>query len=300
MERVGINQDLKISKIIHGHWRLAEWKLTRNELLRLIKGSIDLGITTFDEADIYGNYTCEKLFGDSLALDKAIRKEIEIISKCGIKIVSEKFPDRKAKSYDYSFKHIIFSVEQSLKNLRTDYLDVLLLHRPSPYINPAEVARAFEYLKVSGKVLAFGVSNFNPLQFEMLNSYLDKGLITNQVEISPYNLEHFENGNVDCFLKNKIHPMAWSPLAGGKLLKPSDEKSIRINKCLIQIAEEMEIESIDKLIYAWLFSHPCGIIPIVGSSKIERIKLAKESIGIKLSTEHWFRIYSASTGVKLP
>jgi len=297
--KIQVTKDLKLSRIIHGHWRLADWKLSDQQLLKLTEQSIELGVTSFDHADIYGNYSCESLFGDALSLKPSLRDEIQIISKCGIKLESNKFPERKLKTYDYSYEHIVTSVENSLKNLKTNYLDVLLLHRPSPFFNPEEVAKAFSYLKRRGQVLNFGVSNFNSLQFDMLNSYTDEKLVTNQVEISPYCLEHFENGNLDFFLKERINPMAWSPLAGGRLLNPKSEKGQKIYKVLLEIADELELDEIDQVIYAWLLKHPVGIMPIVGTSKIERIKNAVDAISIEMSHEQWFRIYEA-TGAEMP
>ncbi|RXQ95944.1 oxidoreductase [Ancylomarina salipaludis] len=299
MKRIQLTENLELSRIIQGHWRLANWKLSSRELLKLSEQSIELGVTSFDHADIYGNYTCESLFGEVLALKPSLRQNMEIISKCGIKLMSDKYPERKLKTYDYSYEHIVNSVENSLRNLRTDYLDVLLLHRPSPFFNPEEVAKAFSDLKREGKVLHFGVSNFSAGQFDMLNSYTEEKLVTNQVEISPYCLDHFENGNMDFFLKERIKPMAWSPLAGGRLLNPQTEKGKAIFKVLSEIAEELNIEQIDQVIYAWLLKHPAGIMPIVGTSKIERVKSAVDAMKIDLSHEQWFRIY-ASTGAAMP
>lgn len=289
-----------LSKIIHGHWRLDEWKLTSQELLYLTEQCIDLEITSFDHADIYGNYSCEKIFGEALALKKELRKDIQIISKCGIGMLSDKYPNRKVPHYNYSYNNIIDSVENSLKNFGTDYLDVLLLHRPSPFMNPNEIIKVFDSLKSSGKVLNFGLSNFSPHQFEMLQSYTDIKLICNQVEISPLCLEHFENGNVDYFLKERIQALAWSPLAGGRLFHPKTEKEQRVVESIKQVAEELNEESIDKVIYQWIYKHPLGIIPIVGSGKIERIKAAKEAQGLNMSLEQWFHIYTASKGEPLP
>ena len=291
---------MKLSRIIHGHWRLEDWKISNQALLELTERSIELGITTFDHADIYGNYTCEKLFGNALTLKKSLRKEIQIITKCGIKLISDNFPKLKIKYYDYSYEHIIASVENSLLNLRTDYIDLFLLHRPSPFFNPGEVAKAFSYLKQSGKVLHFGVSNFNAQQYEMLNAYLDEPLVTNQVEISPLCLENFKNGNIDFFLQKRIKPMAWSPLAGGKIMMPKEEKEQRVFNSLVEIAEELNVEGIDKIIYSWLLKHPSGIMPIVGTREIKRIKHAVDALNINMSTEQWFRIYNASEGKELP
>jgi len=300
MNQISLTPQLKFSKIVHGYWRLAEWNLSNQELLKLIQQTQELGITTFDHADIYGNYSCEKLFGDALALKPTIREHIQIVTKCGIKLATDKFPTRSINSYDYSYHHIISTVESSLSNFRTDYIDVLLLHRPSPFFNPEEVAKAFNELKQHGKVLNFGVSNFTPQQFEMLASYVEMPLVTNQVEISPYCLEHFDNGNIDYFLNKRIKPMAWSPLAGGKLMKPTTEKEHRIVKTLKEIATELEVENIDTVIYAWLLAHPSQIIPVVGSQHIERIKNAMDALKITMSTEQWLKIYIASVGKNLP
>ena len=300
MKKIKLADNLEFSRLVHGLWRLPEWKMSDQELLELTQQAIELGITTFDHADIYGNYSCEKKFGDALALKKELRKDIRIVTKCGIKLISDKFPERKIQHYDYSAAHIVSSVENSLANFRTGYIDLLLLHRPSPFFNPEEVAEAFRLLKQSGKVLHFGVSNFNPQQYEMLNSYLDAKLVTNQVEISPFCLEHFDNGNIDYFLEQRIKPMAWSPLAGGEILMPKGEKGTRIFNSLTEVADELSVDSIDKIIYCWLLKHPASIIPIVGTGKIERIKNAVEALNIDMSLEQWFKIYIASTGKEMP
>jgi len=299
MIKTQLSEDFYLSRIVHGHWRLADWNLSSEELLKLTEQCVELGVTSFDHADIYGNYTCEALFGEALSLKPSLRDEIQLISKCGIKLATDKYPERKLKTYDYSYQHIISSVENSLRNLKTDYLDLLLLHRPSPFFKPEEVAKAFSDLKRLGKVLNFGVSNFNSQQFSMLNSYTDEKLVTNQVEISPACLEHFENGNIDSFLKERIKPMVWSPLAGGRLFNPKTKQEKQITKTLFDIAEELDIETIDQVIYAWLLKHPVGMLPIVGTSKIERIKNAVDALKIEISHEQWFQIY-ASSGIEMP
>jgi len=280
--------------------RIPAWNLSAQDLLRLMEELIGLGVTSFDHADIYGNYSCEAFLGDAIRLKKNLRNEIEIITKCGIKLVSDRFPGRKIKIYDYSFGHIVTSVDNSLKNIGTDHIDLLLLHRPAPFFDPEEAAKAFSILKRDGKVLHFGVSNFSPGQFEMLNSFTEEKLVTNQVEISPYCLEHFGNGNMDFFLKEKIRPMAWSPLAGGKLLDPHDEKGSRILKVLREVAEEMNVAQVDTVIYSWLLKHPATIIPVAGSGRIERIRCAVEALKVDMSLEQWYRIFIASQGKELP
>ncbi|MBL4746024.1 MAG: aldo/keto reductase [Flavobacteriaceae bacterium] len=277
-----------------------EWNYSPQELLTLTKRSIELGITSYDHADIYGNYECEKSFGKTIALDKGLRNTIEIISKCGIKLKSDKFPDRHLKYYDYSSEYIVESVENSLKNLKTDYLDVLLLHRPAPLFNPEEVAKAFSLLKEQGKVRHFGVSNFTPAQFELLQGAVEEPLVTNQIEISPYCLDTFKDDSLTYLQKNKIKPMAWSPLAGGQLFTPKDTKGARIFKSLQKVATAHNTTNIDSIIYAWILKHPACILPIIGTGKFERIRNATEALSLKMTTEEWYEIYIASEGKELP
>lgn len=300
MKKITLSKTLSISPIVHGHWRMVDWKLSQTDTEQLFREAVNMGITTFDHADIYGDYSCEAAFGKVLKHYKSLRQEIQIITKCGIKLISDKYPTTKIKHYDYSYKHIVTSVENSLRHLNTGYIDLLLLHRPSPFFKPEEVAAAFSHLRSSGKVLHFGVSNYSPLQYTMLESYLEVPLVTNQVEISPYCLEHFENENIDFFLRKRIKPMAWSPLAGGRLFDTDDPKSASILAALAEVGEELGSNTIDKTIYSWLLSHPAGIVPIVGSQKIERLQAAVDAINLKMNVQQWSRIYTASTGVDLP
>lgn len=297
--RIALNDNLSLSRIVHGYWRLRDWNLSDDQLLKLIEQVLELGITSFDHADIYGNHTCEAYFGRALAVKPELREKMELISKCGIKMATNYNPELDIKIYDYSTEYIIKQAETSLKNLGTDRLDLLLLHRPAPFFNPEEVAKAFDQLRSSGKVLNFGVSNFSPAQFDTLQSYLDMPLATNQVEISVSCLEHFENENTEYFLKHKIKPMAWSPLAGGAIFNPKTEKDQRLTAVLKNIAAELNTD-IDQVMYAWLLKHPTGIMPIVGSQHINRIKSAVDALKIELSLEQWYKIYIASKGEDLP
>ena len=300
MQKIQLATDLEFSIIVLGMWRLLDWEKTDQELLSFIKESIESGVTTFDHADIYGNHECEAVFGKVMKNQSALRDQMQLVSKCGIKLTTDKFPDREVKYYDYSASYIISQAEESLKNLETDYLDVLLLHRPSPFFNPEEVAKAFDRLKSSGKVNHFGVSNFLPLQLESLQTYVNEPLVTNQIEISPYSLEHFENQTLDYLISKKIVPMAWSPLAGGELLHPKTDKGTRALKAIKKVAQEIGESQLDKVIYQWLLMHPSQIIPILGTGKIERIKTAVASLDIKMSLEQWFQIYIAALGKELP
>jgi len=290
---------ISLSPLVWGHWRLTEWNLSQRELLYLTQQCIDLGITSIDSADIYGNYSCEKLFGNALALEPSVRNHIQIITKCGIRLISGKFPEVTVKHYDYSYNHIVSAVETSLKNFRTDHIDLLLLHRPSPLLNPGEVALAFNHLYSTGKVLHFGVSNFLPHQVEMLQSFTPIHLVANQIEISPLQVEHLQNWNLDYLMQKHIIPMAWSPLGGGRLVSPKNKTDKRVSKVIHKIANETSLLP-EQVAISWLTTHPSGIIPVIGSGKFERIKNAYNALNTKLSIQQWFEVYSASTGEDVP
>src|ERR1700741_78435 len=217
MERKRIhNEGPEFSRIITGAWR---WNLQEDQVERLIRQSLDVGMTTFDHADIYGDHGNEEIFGNVMRKDSSLRKRMEVVTKCGIKFPSKRRPTSWVKHYDTSKEHIIWSADNSLKMLNTDHIDLLLIHRPDPLLNPAEVADAFSSLKQSGKVLHFGVSNFTPTQFEMLQSYLSFPLVTNQLEISITHHEPLFDGSLDVLMKHRVSPMGWSPLGGGKLME---------------------------------------------------------------------------------
>ena len=186
---------LRCSRIVHGLWRLADWNKSEAEIREILDHCLKLGITTFDHADIYGDYTCEALFGEALAASKIDRSTIQLVTKCGIKLVSRNRPAHRVKCYDTTRTHIVASAENSLRNLRVDYIDLLLIHRPDPLTDPREINEAFVSLRDSGKVRHFGVSNFLPSQFEMLASKLDVPLITNQIEYSVLHLDAHQISN---------------------------------------------------------------------------------------------------------
>jgi predicted oxidoreductase len=300
MQRIQMTEDLSFSRIIHGLWRLADWNQSKEDTLSLIQYNIENGITTFDHADIYGSYTCEALFGEALNLQPSIREKMEIVTKCGIVLPSDNRPEHKTHHYNTSKKHILTSVENSLQNLKTDYIDLLLVHRPDPFMNGEEVAEAFTQLKDEGKVRHFGVSNFKDHQWNMLQSYLPFPLVTNQIELSAYNLENFEDGTLNLCQEKRVAPMAWSPLAGGAIFKGEDEKAIRLQHTLKKVQAETGAKGIDEVLYAWLLNHPANIMPIVGSGKKERIQHAIDSLTISLNHDQWFEILQTSMGHDVP
>lgn len=288
------------SALVQGYWRLASWNMTPQQRLTFLKQHIELGITTVDHADIYGDYSCEQLFGEALALDPSVREQIEIITKCDILLCNKVAPQRKLNHYDTSSAHIFTSVNNSLERLNIEQIDVLLLHRPDALMNADEVADAFSELYKVGKVKHFGVSNFSPTQFELLQSRLDKPLITNQVEINPLNFSVVDDGTLDQLQMNRVRPMAWSCLAGGALLNSDSKQAVRVRDELKAIAAEIGAKTLEQVVYAWICRLPAQPIPILGTGNIERVKLAVDAMTLELSREQWYRIWVASKGHNVP
>ena len=303
-ERVQLSEERKspeLSRIVAGVMSWGAWgkKLGPQEMNRLMHECIDTGITSFDHADIYGHYTTEADFGKALALSPELREKIELITKCGIKLVTPNRPSHQIKSYDTSKKHIITSVESSLKNLQTEYIELLLIHRPDPLLNPYEVAEAFAQLREQGKVKFFGVSNFTPTQLDALDAYMlfEEEIVTNQIEASLLHLEPFQDGTLDQCVMMGFSPMIWSPLGGGNLFQtPSEDSSVqRIQNIADELSQKYNA-SLDQLALAWLLAHPTNMLPIIGSANIDRIRTAWNSLSIELEREDWFKLLEAATG----
>lgn len=274
----------EFSRIVAGAWR---WHTVSPDVVeRLIRTSLEEGITTFDHADIYGDHSNEEIFGNILRKDPALRKQMQLVSKCGIKFKSAKRPATRIKHYDTTQEHILWSVENSLKMLGTDHLDLLLIHRPDPLLNPTEVAGAFTLLREQGKVLHVGVSNFTPAQFRMLQHYLPFPLVTNQIEISLSRVEPFFNGDLDNLMEHEAKAMAWSPLGGGNLMIGDREWFSKASKYNA---------SYSQLSLAWLLAHP-AIIPVIGTTKPERISESVKSLNINLERQDWFEMLQWVTG----
>ena len=283
----------EFSRIALGLWRLADWAMTPQQRLSFIEQALESGITTTDHADIYGNYQCEQLFGEALALAPQLRHKIEIVSKCGIKLVSDRRPAHQLQHYDTSREHIIASAENSLRNMRIDYLDLLLIHRPDPLMNTDEIAEAFQQLQQSGKVKYFGVSNFTPSQFELLASRFP--LVTNQVELSALHLPPLHDGTLDQCQRLGIAPMIWSALAGGRLLQDDSERGLRVSAALKLIADQLGV-SMSTVAIAWILRHPSKPVVLTGTGRIAAVREAVAACSINLSREQWFSVWCASAG----
>ncbi|MGL5978976.1 MAG: aldo/keto reductase [Erysipelotrichaceae bacterium] len=290
-------EPVKLSSVLHGHWRLKEWNLSTEQLTALVEQCIDAGVTSFDHADIYGGYTCEEMFGRVLAAEPELRSKIQLITKCGIKLVHPNREDNTLHCYDTTRKHILASVETSLKNFQTDYLDVLLIHRLDYLMDYQEVADTFVELYRSGSVRAFGVSNFLPAQIEALQHFLPFPLQFHQIECSPLCLDAFYNGTLELAQRMGMQVMIYSPLGGGRLFSHDEP---HIVAALERVKNEMSLETIDEVVYAWLAKHPANLKPIVGSGKWERIARACTGVKQSMSNEQWYDIFVAAQGYDIP
>lgn len=285
-------QGPRVSPVVAGVWR---WhKLPAASWLPLITAAIDAGITTFDHADIYGDYSNESAFGGALKHEPTLKTKIQIVTKCGIKLLSAARPHR-VKHYDTGHSHIIASAEQSLKLLGVEKIDVLLLHRPDPLMNIDELATAFSQLHQQGKVLHFGVSNFTPSQFSLLQSALAFRLVTNQIELSLFHSQPLFDGTVDMLYQQRARPMAWSPLGGGKPLAQADQLSPPVASLL-----EKYDASLSQVLIAWLLRHPAGIVPVLGTTQTERLREGADALKLHLDREDWFTLLQWARGYEVP
>jgi predicted oxidoreductase len=288
------------SRLALGTWRLADARLTRDEIRALVLEAVEAGITTIDHADIYGEHTCQGLFGGAIAGDAALRDKLQLVTKCGIKLIPPAGSAQRVKHYDTGRAHILASVDDALKALRTDRVEVLLIHRSDPLLDPDEVAEAFVALKKAGKVSHFGVSNFTSGQFDLLASRLPFGLVTNQLQFSALHTDPLYDGTFDQCLRLRLSPMAWSPLAGGRLLKAGDERAQRVRRALGEVAKELGGATIEQAALAWILAHPARIIPVLGTTHRERLRNSAAAAGLTLSREQWFFILEASAGKPVP
>jgi predicted oxidoreductase len=284
------------SRLIAGTMTWGAWGKNFNttQMIQTIEYCINHGISTFDHADIYGDYTTEADFGKAFKESGMQRNNIELISKCGIQLVGKSRPN-KVKHYNYSKAYILQSVEESLNKLQTEYLDLFLIHRPSPLMCPKTIAEAVKQLKTQGKIKQFGVSNFTVSQITMLSKYID--ISTNQIECSLIHPQAMFNGVLDYAITNKQISMAWSPL--GQFFADQDEQKARVSKLLQAICKKYEATT-DQILLAWLLKHPAKIHPVIGTGNLERISQCSKSKEIDLELEDWFTLLEASKGHETP
>jgi len=282
-----------LSRIVAGMWRMNEWDMPVQQRVAFIEGCLEMGVTSFDHADIYGDYGVEGVFGEALRAQPSLRDRIELVSKCGIKLLSPKRPQHGIQHYDTTAAHIVASAEESLRQLNTDRLDLLLIHRPDPLMDFDEIAGAFSRLIDAGKVRHVGVSNFTRHQFECLNRRIP--LATNQVEFSPMVVDPMFDQTFDGLQDLRIAPMVWSPLGGGRLFTSNDAQAGKVRAVIQDIADRMQ-QPFASVLFAWIMALPSRPIPLTGTGRIAAIREAVIGAGIRLEREDWFHILRAARG----
>lgn len=290
------NASTALSPIVAGLWRIASWNLSVPERVRWIEQALELGITSFDHADIYGDYRAETLFGEALQSTPALRQRMQLITKCGIRLRSAQHPYR-VNHYDTSAAYVRAQVEQSLHKLHTEQLDLVLIHRPDYLMDASVLAETFAALTREGKVAHWGVSNHSSSQFALLNQH--HPLTTNQIELSPLHMDALDDGTLDQAQRLGLRPMVWSPLAGGRLFTGEDEQAVRVRAEMETIAARLGI-SFATLAFAWVLRHPSRPHPITGSGRVEGLREAIAALDVRLDAEDWYAIWVASKGHGVP
>ncbi len=294
MDRIDITPDLSFSRIVYGMWRIGDVEDTSPDTVRAkLDACLDQGITTFDQADIYGGYEAEAILGT--ALSPALRDRMEIVTKCDIVAPVGRYADRRVKYYDTSRDHIVASVNASLAALGTDRIDLLLIHRPDPLMDHAETGAALDEVIASGKVRAVGVSNFRPYDWSLLQSAIKAPLVTNQIELSLTHNAPLTNGDVAFHQQHGVPVMAWSPLGGGALMQGDAELSDLMHR----IGADFGVDAAAVAV-AWLLRHPARIMPIMGTNNLTRIRALSDALKVKLDRQTWFELYTAALGSEVP
>ena len=293
MERVTLTDGVSLSRIVYGMWRLGDDTDTSPAHVQAkIESCLEQGITTMDQADIYGGYMAEELFGTALRAAPSLKDKIEIVTKCDIIAPVGRHEAARVKDYDTGRAHITQSVEDILRLMGIETIDLLLIHRPDPLMDHHETGATLDELVASGKVRSVGVSNFRPWDCELLQSAMTTRLATNQIEISVLAHSAFTNGDIAFLQRHGIPPMAWSPLAGGALFAPENKA---IHDSLAAIAARYDSD-VTTLVVAWLMAHPSRIMPVMGTNSLERIAHFGGAAGIHIDRQTWYEIYTTVLG----
>ncbi|ODS55900.1 MAG: oxidoreductase [Agrobacterium sp. SCN 61-19] len=293
MQRVNLTPDLTFSRIVYGMWRIGDDADTSPKHVQAkIEACLSQGITTMDQADIYGGYTAEAVLGNALKASPGLRDKLEIVTKCDIVAPAGRHSAARVKHYDTSAAHITASVEASLTDMGTDHVDLLLIHRPDPLIDPDETGPALDALVTSGKVRAVGVSNFRPWDFSLLQSSMENNLVTNQIEMSLLATDTFVNGDLAYLQERMVSPMAWSPLGGGRLMDGSQPELLAALK---RIGAEHGVDE-TAVAVAWLLRHPAAILPVMGTNSLERIAKIADATKVEMDRQTWFELYTLAIG----
>lgn len=291
MDRIKLNDALEMSRLVYGMWRLGDDTNTSVDHVRnKIAACVDQGITTMDQADIYGGYEAEEILGN--AMTPEIRNQIEIVTKCDIVAPVGRYAHAKVKYYDTSRAHILSSVDHSLRLMKVDHIDLLLIHRPDPLMDHNETGAALDEVVASGKVRAVGVSNFRPYDWDLLQSAMSTKLATNQIELSLLCHEPFVNGDVAHLQRLGVPPMAWSPLGGGALF---DGSNAALRARLSEIGAKQGVDDAAVAV-AWLLAHPVRILPVLGTNNLDRIARIGDASKVQMDRETWFDLYTLALG----
>lgn len=296
MDRIKLTPDLEFSRLVYGMWRLGDDSDTSPAHVEAkIQSCLDQGITTFDQADIYGGYQAEAILGGALKASPSLRQRMEIVTKCDIVAPAGRYTSARVKHYDTSRAHIERSVDSSLSDMGIDHIDLLLIHRPDPLMDHHETGAALDDLIKSGKIRAAGVSNFRPWDWELLQSAMTSRLVTNQIEISLSEIAPFTNGDLAFHQRLGTRLMAWSPLGGGTLMKSGG----KLGAVMDEIAASFGVDRAAVAV-AFLLAHPAGLIPVLGTNNLDRISRISEALKVKLDRETWYRLYEAALGKEVP
>ena len=295
MERVELTPDLSFSRLVYGMWRLTDDDTAPSHVQAKVEACLEQGITTIDQANIYGGYTAEAVFGDALKAAPGLRDKIEIVSKCDIVAPAGRFANARVKHYDTSAEHIAACIDQSLTDMATDRIDLMLIHRQDPLMDHHETGAALDRAVASGKVRAVGVSNFLPWDFDLLQSAMQTKLVTNQIELSLTAHAAFTDGQIAHLQRLGLPPMAWSALGGGGLMTDTGA----VGQALDRIAQAQGQDRAAVAV-AWLLRHPARILPVLGTNRVERIAKISDALQVEMDRETWFELYTAALGHEVP
>ena len=291
----------EFSRLVYGTWRiLDDAAFTTQELNRRINLCVDLGMTTLDTAEIYGGYEVEEALGKAIALSPGLRDKLEIVTKAGIYVPNKFHPERRTAHYNATGARMVKSLEKSLRFLQTDHVELQLVHRPDWLTSADDTANGLNQLLREGKIRSAGVSNYNVHQFELLNSRMEHPLVTNQLEFHLLHMDPIYDGTFQQCEKLGMAPMAWSPMAQGRIFDPKNEAAQRLKLAAEKMSARYDGATLEQLAYAWILAHPANPLPILGTNKIERIESAAKSIGIKLEREDWYALWEAAQGRGIP
>ena len=281
----------KVSPAIYGFYRWRESEVTVPNLEHILNLCLELGINTFDHADIYGGYQCEEMFGKVLSSSEIKREDIVLFTKCGLVLPHPSKPEVRLKYYDTSREHILKSLDNSLRNLKTDYIDIFLLNGLDPLSNLEETALTLRKLRESGKVKNIGVVNFSVFQHQLLSSFLDIPIVTNHIELNLLNTLSLDNGQIDYIKQRYMRPLASSPLAEGRIAESTDKVPLRVRGVLEVFAKKYNVH-FECVAIAWLIK--LGALPLIGSNNEQRIRNIAKAFDFDLDRQDWYELYEAS------